>query len=167
MGNVWTIGIGLAFVALGIGAILGINLWRYFWPTMLILLGLNFLFHQANPPLVYQQSHESTLDTATVFSGTDKKIVTEKFEGGKVSAVFGGTTLDLRSAKIEKNKTVMLEVSAVFGGIKVIVPKTWIVQGSLAGVFGGFDNRTTVPDKPDGTLILKGATVFGGGEIVN
>lgn len=114
-----------------------------------------------------QETHENKLDYATVFSGANKKVVTNDFQGGKISSVFGGMTLDLRNAKIAKNGTVTLEASAVFGGLKIIVPKTWRVDGSLSGVFGGFTNSTVVPDKPEGTLNVKGSGVFGGGEIVN
>jgi hypothetical protein len=114
-----------------------------------------------------QETHEKTLNYEAIFSGSNKRVVTNDFRGGKITAVFGGTELDLRKAKIASDSAVNLEVSAVFGGVKVMVPKTWSVQGNLTGVFGGFENSAVAPAKPEGTLIIKGAAVFGGGEIIN
>ncbi len=167
MGNVWGILFGLVFVSLGVGLIFGINLWRYFWPILLILIGFSILYNQSSNRVSKQVTHESALDYSAVFGGENKKVITDDYQGGKVTSVFSRVTLDLRDAKIPKNSTVVLEVSAVFGSAKIIVPKTWLVQGSLAGVFGGYNNATTVPEKPDGTLILKGVAVFGSGEVIN
>lgn len=173
MGNFIGILFGLILISFGLGAIAGINVWRYFFPVLLILLGLSIIFNQNRDKSSWQdtmtqsETHDKTFDYSAVFSGVDKKVVTDNFQGGKINAVFGGANIDLRNAKIPKNGKVTLEVSTVFGGVKIIVPKKWAVQGNLTGVFGGFDNSTVNPDKPEGTLILKGSSVFGGGEIVN
>lgn len=174
MGNFWGIVFGLILICFGLGAIAGINVWRYFFPILLILVGLSILFNQTRSKSSSWQdmgkpveTHESTIDYSAVFSGVNRKVASTTFQGGKISAVFGGANVDLRDAKIAKNATVTLEANAVFGGVKILVPKTWDVQGNLTGVFGGFDNSTTNPDKAEGKLIVKGSAVFGGGEIQN
>lgn len=85
----------------------------------------------------------------------------------KISTFFGGANIDLRDATIAKYGTATLDVSALFGGVKLVVPKEWKVVGNLSGFFGGFSNKTTAPEEPEGTLILKGSGTFGGGEVTN
>ena len=41
-------------------------------------------------------------------------------------AVFGGVELDLRKAAMKSNQ-VRVECNAVFGGIEIRVPETWMV----------------------------------------
>ena len=64
-----------------------------------------------------------------------------------------------------------LEVSAVFGGAEITVPRTWRVVMKAAAVFGGCDDRTVPPRPEPGlepvVLVIKGAAVFGGIEIRN
>ena len=179
MGNFWGIVFGLMLICLGVGAVFGVNLWRYFFPAFLIFLGLNILFNRLGwknherwegnwrNRMVTVETHENLINYDTVFNGIEKKVVSKNFQGGKVTSVFGGTVLDLREAQMSKNGQANLEVSAVFGGVKVLVPKNWSVEGNLSGVFGGFDNSTVYPEKPEGRLNIKGAAVFGGGEISN
>lgn len=173
MGNFFGIAFGLVLICFGLGAIAGINVWRYFFPVLLILLGFSIIFNQARDrtswkgTVTQSETNDKSFDYSAVFTGFDRKMTTDNFQGGKINAVFGGANLDLREAKIAKNEKVAIEVNAVFGGVKIIVPKKWTVHANISGVFGGFDNKTITPNKPEGTLILKGSSVFGGGEIVN
>lgn len=161
----------LFLILLGLAFLFDVSLWRLFWPLLIIIIGIRMLIPRGyyNWQSRREEVREDTLDYSAVFSGLDKKIVTKDFKGGKVNVVFGGGTLDLSEAQIAKNGTAKLEVNAVFGGIKIIVPRTWNVNSSLVGVFGGFNNATELPEEKaqTGRLLLKGAAVFGGGEVVN
>ncbi len=162
--------IGLIFVVLGLSIIFNFNIGKYLFPAFLIILGISLLFGQYNQNgSGSQQSTLSSLDETAVFSSVNKKIETNEFKGGKVDVVFGGGEIDLRKAKIVKGETVDLEINAVFGGVKVIVPENWTVNSNVTGVFGGFENETTHPasGKEQGRLNLKGAAVFGGGSVTN
>jgi hypothetical protein len=161
------------FIVAGLGALFGVDVFKYFWPLILIVIGINMLtprkWGSYRGSLDMEEVADDRLDYSAVFSGINRRVVSNDFRGGKVDVVFGGGELDLTGAKIAKGAKVNLEVNAVFGGIKVIVPKTWVVQAALTGVVGGFSNTTKVPErgKETGTLVVKGAAVFGGGEIVN
>lgn len=158
-------------ILLGLAALFDINFWRLIWPILLILLGIRILTRDhMHPDMMHtEETYQNDVDESVVFSGIEKKVISDNFQGGKVTAVFGGGTLDLSKAKIPKGKTARLEVSAVFGGFKVIVPSTWLVSSSVVGVLGGFTNGTQIPKegKETGRLLLKGNAVFGGGEVVN
>lgn len=174
--NLWGILIGILFIGIGVGLALGIDIWQYFFPIVIILIGLSIIFHQFRKPSSHPmhghmgqtlETNEDTLHYSFSFSGGDFKVTTNDFKGGKISTFFGGANIDMRDAKIAKGKTARLYTDNVFGGTKIIVPKTWKVEGSFSGFLGGFHNATVIPAKPEATLIVKGTGTLGGGEITN
>jgi hypothetical protein len=164
--------IGLLFIVFGLGALLSIDIGRFFWPLLLIFVGIRLLWRdsfrvgEAGEPTA---SREDFIEYSAVFAPIERKIITNNFTGGKIDVVFGGGVLDLSEAKMRNDQTARLEVNAVFGGLKIIVPPTWNIVSHLTGVAGGFRNMSRSPEKgkEHGHLILKGAAVFGGGEVVN
>ena len=54
-----------------------------------------------------------------VFSGTRQKLETQDFLGGKVTTIFGGAEIDLRSVGT-KREEVSIKAEAVFGGIEIV-----------------------------------------------
>ena len=85
--------------------------------------------------------------------------------------MFGGIELDLWQAEIEGDAAV-LHIDAIFGGVELRVPDTWVVSSEGQGIFGGYSDSThqrppTDPAQPRKTLVIRGAAVFGGVEIRN
>ena len=77
-------------------------------------------------------------------------------------AVFGGVDLDLREAVFE-GTTVEMSGFWCFGGLDIKVPEGIEVRDQTVGIFGGTDVRNLgdpLPGAP--TLVIKGATLFGG-----
>ena len=77
-------------------------------------------------------------------------------------ALFGGMDLNLRDAIFEAN-TVEMSGFWCFGGLDIKVPAGIEVRDQTVGIFGGTDVRDVgdpLPGAP--TLIIKGATLFGG-----
>ncbi len=163
--------IGIIFILIGLSIIFNFNIGKYLFPAFLIILGISMLFGSNGLHGMGKQSstNQAVLNESAAFSSVNKKVETTDFKGGKIDAVFGGGEIDLRKAKIAKGGTVDLEVNAVFGGVKIIVPENWTVNSSVVGVFGGFENETKLPSsgKEQGRLNLKGAAVFGGGSVAN
>ena len=112
------------------------------------------------------------LREATLFGSLTRRVQTQQFEGGSVSAVFGSIALDLTDAAIPPpDHTAILKVDALFGGIEITVPRNWRVVMKSSAMMGGCDDRT-IPPRPDPgvetpTLVIKGAAIFGGIEIRN
>lgn len=78
------------------------------------------------------------------------------------TAVFGGVEIDLTEAVFE-HQHVHINATAVFGGVHIRVPENVTLQQKGAGIFGGFDVRTTESDDPNAPVVLvQGAAVFGG-----
>jgi len=62
----------------------------------------------------------------------------------------------------------MIDVTQVFGGIKMIVPPHWQVVPDLAAVFAGIDDKrmkSTATPGSDKVLVLKGVSIFAGVDI--
>lgn len=67
------------------------------------------------------------------------------------------------------NGKVMIDVTQIFGGTKLLVPAHWEVQTEMVAIFGGIeDKRPQSHDKNyDGVkiLVIVGTSVFGGIDI--
>jgi len=77
-------------------------------------------------------------------------------------ALFGGMDLNLREAIFEAS-TVEISGFWCFGGLDIKVPDGIEVRDHTVGIFGGTDVRDVgdpLPGAP--TLVIKGATLFGG-----
>ncbi|HZY78010.1 MAG TPA: hypothetical protein VFE50_00710 [Cyclobacteriaceae bacterium] len=108
---------------------------------------------------------QDMIDSVNVFGSTKKNILSKNFRGGEVVSFFGGCELNLSQADI--HGPVMLEMTQVFGGAKLIVPSNWRIQSELVSVFGGVDDKRMIQPNidPNKVLVLRGTNVFGGLEI--
>lgn len=142
-----------------------------FWPAIFIIIGVIFIFSKRRGLSAISAASvtgDDYIDYVHVFSGGERQIVSDCFSGGKVTAVFGGSEIDLTKAKLAPGVS-ELEIACVFGGTTIIVPDDWNVKIDVVPVLGGFgDSRKLNPGRTiDNTkqLIIKGAVVFGGGEV--
>ncbi len=150
---------------------LNFNFWQVFWPAMLILAGILIIFRKKVDHSHWEKkslSDEDIIDEVAVFGGAEKTIMSQSFKGGKILAIFGGSTFNLSRAKLAPGKN-YIEVLAIFGGMKLIVPEDWNVKISALSVFGGFTDKHRINpyngNNPESELVIKGTVVFGGGEI--
>ncbi|MCU1339301.1 MAG: putative transrane protein [Bryobacterales bacterium] len=175
-------GIGAIFLLRNLGYIYG-NIWEYVWPAVLIAVGLSILVKHLEwrdhvqdqsattpgsfvngPGFTATGSGSNILHAEVIFSGTRQKIESQDFEGGRITAVFGGAEIDLRGAGT-KREEVRIKAEAVFGGIELWVPAHWqtLVRGT--GVFGSFEDKTfpAAPGTQGKTprLVVTGDAVFG------
>ncbi|MBM3405514.1 MAG: hypothetical protein FJY10_11590 [Bacteroidetes bacterium] len=145
---------------------------EYFWPVILIALGIlvlskSFRRHHFGMKEGEMKSEEGYINEENVFAGSKQKLTHQQFRGGKISCVFGGSEVDLTQASLAPGEHV-LELNMVFGGVELIVPADWKIILKNSSVLGGFsDKRSIVRDNPDPSkvLIIKANAVFGGGEI--
>jgi len=147
------------------------QMYNMFWPSIFIIIGVIFIATKRRGWNVVTSKGaigDDYIDYVNVFSGGERQIVSQNFKGGKISAVFGGIELDLTKAKLASGTSV-LDIACVFGGATIIVPDDWYITIEVTPVLGGFtDSRKLSPGRTvDSTkhLLLKGAVVFGGGEV--
>lgn len=115
------------------------------------------------------KADEDILDSVNVFGGSHQNVFSKKFKGGDVIAIFGGCDINLTQADFED--TITLDLVALFGGVKIIVPPGWQIKSEVTAIFGGMDDkRGALPvsgDAPRKILIIKGVAIFGGVDIRN
>ena len=162
------IGIGLLFLLLNLNILYWDEIWQ-FWPLILILIGVSIIFKHTNRSESDGSKHsENRIDIVAIFGGNSKTITSDYFEGGNITALFGGVKLDFGQAKLAEGENV-LDVFAMFGGAEIRIPKDWNVQIKGVPIFGGFeDGRHSIPaeEKTKGrTLVIKGFVMFGGLEL--
>ncbi len=136
---------------------------RYGAPPPRFSLGPGFIFGMiALLAFVYLADHAGKGEAA-IFGGVDRHVSETDFHSAQCTAVFGGCKIDLRDAQIEGSEAV-LDTYAVFGGVEVRVPEDWEVVNHNLAIFGGVNDHRRRPTKGPytKTLILNGATIFGG-----
>lgn len=147
---------------------LDIRFWEVFWPSVLLFLG-GALVLRRGPSATVIKGDPDYIDDMAVFGGGEKKITSQNFRGGKVTAIFGGSKINLSQAGIEEGTIPLIDVFTMFGGTDVIVPEDWTVKVETSAIFGGFNDKrksvVNVINNPNKTLIIKGLILFGGGEV--
>jgi predicted membrane protein len=111
-------------------------------------------------------SPDDYLNATAIFGGVNKTILSKNFQGGDITNIFGGTELDFTQANI--NGRVVIDITQVFGGTKIIVPANWHVVPDLAAVFAGVDDKrikSPLLNNTDKVLVLKGVSLFAGIDI--
>jgi len=105
------------------------------------------------------------IESINVFGGSNQIIYSKNLKGGEITAVFGGGDINLTQADFDTQ--VILEVTAIFGGVKIVVPPTWQVKSEVTAVFGGVDDKRTIypaGEQVDKLVIIRGTVLFGGVE---
>ncbi|MCU0353398.1 MAG: cell wall-active antibiotics response protein [Cytophagales bacterium] len=157
------------------------HLLRYVWPVAIIAIGLLVLLGRNNalwrsrsqrsnytsystPDVEMETSESEQLDDVVVFGSIKKQILSKDFRGGEMVNIFGGIELNLVNADIQNGTK--LELTQIFGGIKLIVPSNWEVVSEVVTIFGGVeDKRRQVNPRYDRKLVVNGTAIFGGIEI--
>lgn len=94
---------------------LDISFWEVFWPAVLLFLG-GTLILKRGPSATVVKGDPDYIDDLAVFGGGEKKVTSQSFRGGKVTAIFGGSKINLTQAGIAEGTTPLIDVFTMFGG---------------------------------------------------
>ena len=106
------------------------------------------------------------LSSTSVFGGVKKNIISKNFQGGEIITFLGGAEINLSQADIQGR--VILDVTQVLGGTKIIVPPHWDVISEVAAVFGGVEDKRFLQSgviDHNKVLIIRGTSLLGGIDI--
>jgi len=148
------------------------EIWK-FWPVLLIIIGLSIIYRPKKKRDFTMPeemtSNDDGFDEIAVFGGRNIRMESQQFKGGKVTCIFGGSELQMTRCRMAGNSAV-IEMTAIFSGVKMIIPREWNVKVEVVSIFGGFnDKRLYTQNNADNTptLYIKGVTIFGGGELIS
>jgi hypothetical protein len=156
---------GIVLLAIGVSSalqtfgVVDINIWKLFWPAILMFVGVSVLFDMGTGKAKKQTSNSNI---QAIFYGEEAKNDGE-YTGGAISAVFGGVELDLRKADVKDGTEI--EVFAFCGGIELHLPSDVIVENRVRGFLGGSEDKTRSDEKAKRKVIIKGDCILGGLEI--
>jgi len=113
----------------------------------------------------YNIKGDDVLDIVSVFGGVKRTVLSKVFKGGEIVNVFGGAEVDFTRSDIQG--PVIVEITQMFGGTKLLVPPHWQVVSDVSSVFAGVDDKRfgNPTQSPDKILYLKGISVFAGIDI--
>ena len=141
--------------------------------VFIIGLGLSIIFRKHDHKFVHGEFKEEKFDSdfiddVAIFSGGHRTVMSDNFRGGNITALFGGSRIDLSSCKLAEGNNI-IDVVTIFGGTTIIVPSDWNININVMPIFGGFSSKIrkdpATPIDMTRTLTIKGTSIFGGGEI--
>lgn len=139
--------------------------WKLLLPAIIFIIGIKMVFgafFDKKPETMPAIPENGPVIASAIFGGRDLNYDGQVFEGGNVTAIFGGVDCNLKKAVIEKD--CCIQATAIFGGIDILVPANVNVVVNSVSIFGGFSNETSAqPDVP--TIYIKGFSMFGGVDI--
>lgn len=101
------------------------------------------------------------INTTAIFGEVKKYILSKDFKSGKITNVFGTTTVDFSNADI--NGAVILDTNQLFGEIKIKTPASWHVIPEVTNIFVVIDDKRrshTLNIDNNKILILRGVGIF-------
>ena len=157
--------------------VFGVGFWdvmKFAIPAVFILAGVLILFpRRIFPARSYNrldgEESKDVLREVNIFSGGTKSINSERFRGGEITCIFGGSELNFRNAGLAEGVNA-IDITCIFGGVTLYVPEDWTIKIEATTIFGGFsdaraESNASLATDPGKLLVIKGVVVFGGGEI--
>jgi len=143
-------------------------------PVLLILFGIYIIFKKRKSSFAESLGegdaaiNKDKIDDVAILGGGTKLISSDNFKGGNITAIFGGSEINLMNCNLAPGDNV-IDVLTIFGGTTIIVPKEWNIVVNVTSILGGFSNKSVrnpaVAIDHSRTLHVKGLAMFGGGEI--
>lgn len=148
---------------------LPINIKNLFWPAVIIAVGIVILtkHFRISHGCHFRKADEVSeyIEDTTIFGGSNKYIKNDNFRGAKITAIFGGSKINLQQVVLAPEGAI-IEITIIFGGCELIVPPDWNVHLGASNIFGGTtDKRILSNIDPSKNLYVKGSCTFGGCEI--
>jgi hypothetical protein len=167
---------GLIFAAIGVILLLN-NLeiidfrWSSIWPLIIILIGLSIIFNN------FGRFGKRTIDRnfinlSMILGGGEFRFDNKELQGGSITAIMGGGSIDLRDADISTDE-ITIDNFALMGSIEYKVPASWQIIINGTPILGGMENKSIArtsnsdPAQKPRRLIIKGMAIMGGIDVRN
>lgn len=141
-------------------------------PVIIILIGIKLILSSFTKRHIAKveesfEKYEGDVDKVLgIFNASEIKCDGKVFRGAEINAIFGGVDYDLRGAIVEPDAAI--KVSAVFGGVEIIVPEGVRVRVKSSALFGGVSDKSKKYDRDAEnvvTLYVSAFALFGGIDI--
>lgn len=166
-GNIIGIFAGVSLLLASQGIINFDIIWKLMFPAILIAIGFTLIFKNtkiSNEIRKIRKNINEENEYWATFAYQNIDFKNEEFKGCELNAIFGGIKCDLRKAIIKED--VVINASAIFGGIEILMPDDVIVKVKSTPIFGATTNKASDSknDKAH-TIYVNSVSIFGGVEI--
>lgn len=163
--------IGVALLLNAQGIISFDIIWKLAAPLILVIIGLSIILEgnkDSKTNVVIKKINSNDNEKTSVcsaFSSQNIKLNKEKINNLELNAIFGGIEYDLRNGVIKED--IVINATAIFGGIDIIVPDDVNVKIKSTSIFGGTSNKKQLMDDKEKkhTIYINASCVFGGVDI--
>jgi len=144
---------------------------RIVLPLVAIAVGVSMVARslkrrgKTEPVMKADEGSDAVIEATVLLGGFERRVTSQAFRGGEITAVMGGCELDLRNSSIQGEA--VINVFVAMGGITLKVPPDWTVVLHGTPILGGFDEKTIAPPHDHKRLIIKGYAIMGGVEVRN
>ena len=137
-------------------------IWKLIVPIIIVGIGLSLILKNTTDK---KEAKAISCDDEVYATFSAQKVnVENEFKGTNLNAIFGGIELDLSKAKIKND--VVINTTAVFGGIDIKVPEDVNVKVKSTCIFGGVDDDDRkVEGEKKKTIYINATCIFGGVDI--
>ena len=148
------------------------------WPAMLVMVGIMIWprkrvrecdGNQKDDNSAYYNSENSNhvFNINTIFNSRREMIRDDRLAGGHGTAVLGSLELDLRNCTPKDGA--YMEVTAVFGNVRITIPSNWKIVKHGGPVFGKVnDKRVNIPESGFAkTVTIEMNAIFGTVDLMN
>lgn len=139
------------------------------WPLALVAMGLSILlgWQTGRAAMGSVTSDGEFARVLAIFAGSERQVTSQNFRGAEVTALFGGASLDLRTATVAQPPA-RVQVFAMFGGVGMKASADMLIRSEVVAIFGGAeDNRRQrkmlADERPE--VLVTGLVMFGAFEI--
>ena len=155
-GNLLGLAIGVMLLLSAQGFVRMQTIIRLSIPLIFVFICLGLLTGQGNM--------EGAPDICAIF-GTENRRITNAITGGaNLTAVFGTLTIDLRDAQLTTD--IMVQTTAVFGSVNLLLPEGTPVRADGFSLFGSLHNHMSDQgEEGRPAVFVSGVNVFGGTEV--
>ena len=164
-GGIWIL-VGVVLLGDRLGFV-DAHIWS-FWPLILVLVGGRIVWQTMETNRAADRGDASaTVSAIAVMGGFERRITSQEFRGGEITAFMGGGKLDLRDAMPAGGQAV-INVFAMMGGFEILVPETWRVISEVTPFMGGIEDKSRTSTNPSAPcLVLRGFVMMGGVTLKN
>ena len=144
------------------------TVWKMLAPFILIVLGFSLIFkNRVSKDVKYEIEKLEHRDSKpkeyfATFSSQNLNFANEKLENMELNAIFGGIEANFLKSNLENN--IVIKVTAVVGGIDIIMPEDYKVEVISNSLFGGVSNKRQQGDSKK-TIYIEAMCLFGGLDI--
>lgn len=152
-------------------------MWSLAFPLVLVIIGVSIISSFFKGSKSFEKEENWTMKSGDVkydyskfaeyraiLGGGEYHNNSQELNGIKAEVIFGGLEIDLRDAKFTDN--VIIDVTAIFGGIDIHVPQDVEIE-LISGtpILGGFSFRKNRGIEGSPKVKVKYVTIFGGADI--